>query len=206
MQTQALGPGSQPFETSDGILAFSLYIAGVPFCDNDTPCWNEYDVELLNKLGFKGSGLEPSEAALKAVQQNKRGRISYLFQQTEDLQELVAAFSDQEKRLNSKEEKIEAREEIFKLLLSIASDTGEWDSAEKREKIIRLLCTLLKSRIHFMDMWAQVIPVLRVNSQGKIKKWREKTKDGRIVQVIQQPGTKWVSATASQETREHMKL
>ena len=49
-----LRPGNEPIITGDGVLAFSLYMAGTPFAADNLWCVNYYTADILRKLGYKG--------------------------------------------------------------------------------------------------------------------------------------------------------
>src|SRR6266699_2869458 len=100
-KVQRLGPEHQPFQTSDGILAFALYLAGVPFVTRQMWCRNTYTLELLRKLGFNGKDVR--EAAKLAVKLGKKGNLQFLFQHADRLGELLHLFSKQEQRLKDAE-------------------------------------------------------------------------------------------------------
>lgn len=201
---QALGPKDQPFETSDGLLAFSLYLAGVPFSDPTTPCFNEYDVPLLDSLGFGGKGLLPDQAAIAAVKANRPGRRKYLFQQSEELPALLIAFQDQENKLDSETE-IEARDEILNLIKRIDVDTGAGNllaAEERQQNVVRLGCTILKTRTQFMDMWKMLPPWIAFDSNQPSRE--VKHRDGS--RTVKYKGFIKVSANASEKTKKRLGL
>src|SRR5262252_8695144 len=69
-----------PFHTTDAILAFSLYLVGVPFYEERKPCINMYDEGILKRLGFTGGTIE--EGVRKALARKKKGHVEYGFQRT----------------------------------------------------------------------------------------------------------------------------
>jgi hypothetical protein len=177
--------GSQPFTTQDAALAFSLYLAGVSFVDPARPCMNLYDGEILKKLGFRGMTLE--EAVRSALAANKKGEVRYIFARTPELNDLLNAYTTEQK---------------------VIAD-GEGTAAEHLAKLIpddpalrlRVAAVALKLRPQFMNLWKQVDPLIRVANQGQSK--TVETANGKLVSS---PGFRVVSLNASEATRKKLRL
>ncbi len=78
-----------PYHTGNAALAFSLYIAGIPFADRENPLTNSYDAKILRGLGYEG---EIEEAAAKAFADGKKGEVEYGFAQTLKLGDAIEGF------------------------------------------------------------------------------------------------------------------
>jgi hypothetical protein len=195
MQPTSLGPNSQPFETPNGILAFALYLAGVPFSDADYWCRNEYTIELLRRLGFGDKGLPPIEAAKAAVAQGKKGELLFSFQRTGGIDELISLFQKEEAYLMTGDG--EARS-VFSTLLDSYKD----GAISKPDAIIRLACVVLKMRIQFMNAWKILPPLIKFDNAGGL----QTTANEGGSKTASHPGFKIISANASDKTKSEMGL
>ena len=95
----------QPFELQDGILAFCLYLAGVPFLTTR----NLYTAETLKKLGYSGE-VDMGDAALECVKKNVKGKVDYLFKRVKAISRLVKLFREQEAAISAPDVEVEARD------------------------------------------------------------------------------------------------
>jgi hypothetical protein len=186
-----LGPSQQPFELSDGILAFCLYLAGVPFLTTR----NLYTVETFKKLGFKGE-TDLLEAALECVAANKKGDLKYLFERTSDLRRLLKAFTDQQARVAAKGKDEDAGEVIQELMKDFAADKMDLDEA-----LMRIGCLILKLRGPFLNRWKERAPLVAVPQPGKERHFKTAKADG-----VEYPGFTIVAAGASAQTKAHLNL
>lgn len=90
---QHLSRADFPWQTGNAALAFTLYIAGIPFADKDCPLTNTYDAAILKARGYKG---EIEESAAAAFAYGIKGRVTYGFAQALQLTEAIAAFDAQQ--------------------------------------------------------------------------------------------------------------
>lgn len=187
---QHLGPASQPWETANGILAFCLYLAGVPFLTTR----NLYTADTLRAHGFRGE-VDLLEAAIACVASNKKGDLKYLFKRPRELKRLLEMFSDQERRL--KDDEGDAMEVIHALMESYAAKT-----IDLHEAVIRIACIILKLRGGFLSRWREQEPLVQIDNPGRSKSFP----DARGGKTTVYPGFKIVSANVSEETRKRMQL
>src|SRR6476620_5442948 len=129
--------GSQPFTTQDAALAFSLYLAGVPFAYPARPCFNLYDEEILRKLGFRGLTLEVGAEQAHAA--GKKGEVRYIFARTPELNDLLEAYKAEQETIKNGEGT--AAERLAELIPG---------NAELR---LRVAEVILKLRPLFVNMW-----------------------------------------------------
>lgn len=181
----AFTAGSQPFTTQDVALAFSLYLAGVPFADPAQPCFNLYDAEILARLGFRGLTIE--QAAQAAHDAGKKGEVRYIFARTPELNDLLNAYTAEQKAIADGEGT--ATEHLAKLIP---------DNPVTR---LRAAAVILKLRPQFVNLWKAMDPLIRVPNHGPTK--TEETARGK---VTTSPGFRVVSLNASAETRKRLKL
>lgn len=184
-----------PFHTTDAVLAFSLYLAGIPFYDDTRPCINIYDESILKRLGFVG--LELEDAVRRAVAKKKKGHVEYAFQRTPALPMLLKAYQEQETML--KNDSGTAVEVVHRLLKSLTTETEVSPFT-----IIRLACIVLKMRIKFVSLWQDIVPLIRVHNEGESTTIEEDAETGRVRRRF--PGFRLVSLNASQATKDKLKL
>ena len=180
----------QPFHTTDAILAFSLYLAGVPFYEERRPCINIYDENILRKLGFINVSIE--DGVRKAISRKKKGHVEYGFERTPELQSLLQAYKDQEDRLQSDEGT--AAEVVQRLAEQLKDGVNPFT-------IVRLACVILKMRVKFVSLWQTMEPLIRVFNEGEVQTNQD---DG--VTTRRFPGFRIVSLHASQKTKDKLKL
>jgi hypothetical protein len=204
---EQISSAHQPFHTTNAILAFCLWRAGVPFWTPEQPCWVIYNLEMIRKFVngagkpiFEGWDLKKAiEAAHK---RGLRGRVIYIFRPTIRLQELLKSFRDQEQGLARDDISVEA---IIKEIVAQWFD----GKIENDEALLRLACVDLKTRVEFMDLWMKMIPMMEVPNEGEVTRNREwiETKHGpRLADVYDHPGLRAVSINASEETLKHLGL
>ncbi len=194
-EKQVLGPNDVPFVTGDGMLAFALYLAGVPLVEGDGWCRNEYTREMLRGYGF--NGVDIRQAATAAVKANKRGKVTFYFNQTPRFRKLLSAYTDQEKQLSENGASVD----LDKIIAS---------QMEPDEKMIRLSCVVLKLRGEFMNGWKDLIPFITMQGAGRVEKsqFQFRAKDGstRTGTSVSHPGLKAFSANASDETLKRLEV
>jgi hypothetical protein len=188
-------PADRPFITQNALLAFALYLAGIPFVDDAKPVLNIYDQEILKKLGFSGMTIE--EAADAALRAGKKGHVSYSFLFSEALPRLLKIFGEEEKSFNEETGTVTAT--VTDLIASI--ENGEVD---RQEAIVRLASLILKSRGQFMNLWKARpdLAMIRIPNAGKAE-IREGPKGSKIVS---NPGYRMVSLNASDKTKGKLRL
>lgn len=86
-----------PLTTSNAALAFCLYIAGIPFQDDNHPLSNVYDAETLRKLGYERTPIE--EAVGLAFAAGKKGTVEYGFKKALRIGEALEGFTAVQKLL-----------------------------------------------------------------------------------------------------------
>ena len=198
---QHLGPAQQPWETSDGILAFCLYLAGVPFLTTR----NLYTADTLRALGFSGE-TDLLEAANQCVAARKKGNLKYLFRRPRELKRLLGVFTDQERRLA--DENGEAAEVIHALMEEYSAKT-----IDLHEALMRVACIVLKLRGGFMNRWRDRPPLVQIDNPGRPRSF-ETTATIRTARGtktvpakgVQYPGFKIISTNASEETKKKLGL
>src|SRR5262249_29766227 len=141
-------PATQPFHTTNAILAFCLHMAGVPWHDNRHAVRVYYSAQILNKMVngygepfYKGWELE--KAVEHAYKNNKRGHVEYAFERTPRIKPLCIAFSEQEDQFED-DTKRTLTQVIQEILYTKAADDI---------KLVRLACVFLKTRVPFMELW-----------------------------------------------------
>jgi hypothetical protein len=183
-----------PFYTTDAILAFSLYLVGVPFYESAKPCINVYDENILKKLGFTGGTIE--EGVRKALARKKKGHVTYGFQRTAELSYLLKAYKDQEQKLQ--EEEGTASDVVQQLIEQIRDG-----ASPNPMTMVRLCCVVLKMRVKFVNLWQEMDPLIRISNEGEVEEHRD---DDGVLTRRRFPGFKLVSLNASKETKEKLKL
>lgn len=91
--------GDLPLNTSNAALAFCLYIAGIPFQDDNCPLSNVYDAEILRKLGYERTPIE--EAVGLAFAAGHKGHVEYGFQRALRIGEALDGFKGAQKMVSA---------------------------------------------------------------------------------------------------------
>lgn len=191
---------AQHFKTQEAILAFCLDKAGCEFLDANQPCANILDSEILAKLGHRGKPLW--EAAQEAWENGSRGHVEYIFKQTPRLMDLIRAYRDQCEEI----QKPGGNSTLLTLDIIGRLTRGE---ILQDEALIRLSCIDLKTRIDFVNIWKEMVPILRVPRSGKTKNFDTTVlSQGKRVQAnaVEKPGFTAISLNASEATRKHLGL
>lgn len=213
-------PGNQPFSTSEGMLAFCLYLAGCQFSNPTEPCFNLYDPDILFALGdgakdaqgnitkpSRFSGMKRWDAATTAWKEKARGHVEWSFPLTGRTTELIKAYREQRKELEEADGK--ASDLVLKIMQSAAKGAMLPDEA-----ILRIACVNLKIRSEFMNEWKNVVPLLRIPEKGKTEQF-DTTATGRDAKGhsttvpakgVKKPGYVIISLNASEETKRKLKL
>lgn len=194
-------PENQPFSTSEGILALCLYMAGAEFSNPVQPCFHLFDPDILSNLGYRGDTVW--SAARAAWKDRKRGHVEYSFKLSQRTHDLIKVYRSQRKELEDKEGK--ASELVIKIVQLANAGAMLPDEAA-----LRLTCVILAIRGEFMNMWKDVVPLLKLPDKGRGVKFETTavTNAGRTVPAkgIKKPGYKLISLNASEETRRKMGL
>lgn len=199
-------PGESPFNTQNALLAYCLHIAGVPWENDKHPCRVLYSPEIVRKF-TNGSG-EPAykgrEFNLATVAQvhkdGWRGHVEFMFAYSPRTRHLLKAYKKQSEYLDT------ATGYLHELTLSLATQFAE---LEPDVALVRLSCTILRSRPDFMELWTHQIPCLMINNEGRVS---ETEGTGSIKGQVRQyrqvnhPGFKIVSVNASKQTLADMEL
>lgn len=215
-----MNPAEQKFSTSEGLLAFCLYLAGCEFSDPRTPCFNIYDPDTVFALGggkkdqngkvtttSRFSGLKLWDAALMAWKEHGRGHVGWSFPLTGRTHELIKAYRDQREQMEKSDGK--ASDMVLEIMKSAAAGAMLPDEA-----VLRITCVIGKIRSEFMNLWKEVVPLLRVSETGKTKRFDSTISipDGKGGQktvpckAVEKPGYKLISLNASEETKRKMGL
>lgn len=187
----AFGPEDQPLLTGDGVLAFSMYMAGTPFMDETMWCINYYTADILRKLGY--SGLSMREGAARAQKEGKPGVIRFMLKNPTST--VGNAYMDQQKQIDDGEGT--AVDALRALMEDYKSGVRPYD-----ETVARVVCLILKMRIRFMNGWKDVVPLLKIDDGRAPKTTTEM--DG--TKQVEYGGFKFISINASDATRERMGL
>ena len=195
--------GNQPFNTSEGMLAFCLYLAGCQFSNPGQPCFNLYDPDILSGLGLSGEKLW--DGAQRAWKNKARGHVEWSFPLTGRTTELIKAYRDQREQMEKGDGK--ASDMVLAIMKSFATGAMLSDEA-----ILRVACVNLKIRAEFMNHWKLVVPLLKIPRKGKAKRF-ETTAQGRDqkgnpvtvpAHGVEKPGYDLISLNASPETLKKM--
>jgi hypothetical protein len=209
MNQETINTAYQPFHTTNAILAFCLWRAGVPFWTPEEPCKVVYSIDIIRKF-VNGAGKpifegwELKKATEAAHKRGLRGRVVYIFRPTIRLSELLKSFTDQEKGLARDDISVEA---IIKGIVARWFD----GKMENDEALLRLACVDLKTRVEFMELWTKQVPCYEIPNEGEVTKTNEpfvRPSDGKTVmsELYEHPGMRVVSVNASKETLEHLGL
>lgn len=218
-----LNGATQPFSTSEKILAYCLYMAGCEFIGPGQPCINLYDQEILFKIGggrrdpatkavttaSRFAGMELWDAAQVAWKEQAEGHVEYQFILTQECHDLIKAYRDQRAKMKADEETGKACD-MAKEIMAVAV-AGAMLPAEAN---LRLTCVAVKTRPEFLDLWKTVVPMLHVPSKGKTVTsettvtTKDRTGAPRTVQAtaVRTPGYKRISLNASEKMRKEMGL
>lgn len=188
---QPLGPGNEPLFTGDGVLAFSMYMAGTPFVDEGIWCVNYYTSEILRKLGY--GGLSMREGAKQAVKDGRPGVVRFLLARPDN--NISEAYREQERE-------IEQGEGLAHGVLRRLLDDYKSGALSYGMAAARIVCLLLKMRIQFMNGWKEVVPLLRIDSVKEPQ--QRQGLDGNL--TVELGGFKLISVNASEKIRERMGL
>lgn len=154
---------SLPFQTTNTILALCLDRAGVPLCE----VWNVYTEEQLRKLRM---------TAREAKDRGQPGTVTYYFERVDSLQELLAAFADEEAAFKRREES---------------------DLHLTPEQAVRFAYTTLKKKNEFALYWRQTAPKVQIRNAGQ----PITTTSPSGVKTTKFPGFRLVSVDASDEVK-----
>lgn len=188
----------QKFSTSEGLLAFCLYLAGCELSDSNSICFHIYTPEILATLGLKGEKLW--DGAQRAWINKARGHVEYSFVLTSRCNELIQAYRAQRKELEESDDK--ASDLVLKIAQTFAAGAMLSD-----EMILRIACVNLKIRGEFMNAWKSIVPLLKVPARGKTRKFESTvTVGGKVLpaKAVEKPGYKLISLNASEETKKKM--
>lgn len=195
----------QIFGTSEGLLAFCLYLSGCELADPNQICKHIYTPEILSGMGLKGEKLW--DGAQRAWINKLRGHVEYSFILNQRTGELVKAYRDQREQLEKSDAK--AADMVLEIMKSAAAGAILPDEA-----ILRIACVNLKIRSEFMNAWKEVVPLLKIPASGKTEKFdttaTAHTRDGRTKTVpakgVRKPGYILISLNASEETKRKLGL
>lgn len=185
----------RPFTTSNVVLAFSLYLAGVPFIDENRPLFNTYDNDILKRLGYSGMTLE--EGARAALSDGKKGHVEFAFRWTNELTRLLTAFNAEQKII---------ADGIGTVDHEAKSILGDFlgGAADEKETLMRLGCLILKSRGQFFNLWKdrEDLALIRIPNAGQ-----STTRDGpKGAKIVSNPGYRVVSLNAGDKTKVELKV
>ncbi len=171
-----------PFRTDDAILAFALYIAGVPFFRPPTNSFTEIQ---LKRLGL--GGISVLDAAKAAWKRKDRGSVEYWFEKTPELPHFLKAYKDQCEVIDRKEAE-DGGEHLRGIMAKAANVPVQID---EREALLRIAVVVLKGRIPFVNQWKDSVPFLKLPEAGETKDLGNDT--------TQFPGFKLVPVNSSPE-------
>lgn len=212
--------GEMPFITDEAILACCLITAGCEPCNENAPCMNIYDEEILFKIGgglrdqtkkvvrpSRFAGMELWDAAQEAWKESAKGDVKYEIRLTARCADLIRAYRDQCMQLQESDEKAGV------LILKIM-DATKAGAMLPDEAILRISCINLKTRGDFVNCWKKMVPVLRVPRKGKTVitdgTAQVLAKGGRFrtvpAKVATSPGFDALSLNASDEMKRKMGL
>lgn len=183
----------QSFDTREALLALSLSLAGCEPLDATQPCFNLFDEDILAKLGYRGEKLFPS--ALEAWEQKEKGDVGYVFKMSPRLPELIKAYRDQCKQIDE----LDGPAQILIVKIFAQHELG---GILQDEMILRVACVILKTRGQYVNLWKQMVPLLRVPIAGKSKNISTVAGEG----LVKKPGFQVVSLNISEEHRKAMRL
>ena len=199
-------PGEAPFSTQNALLAYCLHLAGVPWENDKHPCRVIYSPEIVKKF-TNGSG-EPvykgKEWSLALVNEvhkaGWRGHVEFMFAYSPRTKYLLRAYKKQCEQLDSSDGYLH---EVVHDLASLLKEP------EPDITLLRLCCTILRSRPDFMELWMHQVPCLMIANEGDVNQYETTMSikgEQRQVRAIDHPGFKIVSVNASKETLEHLGL
>lgn len=196
----AMQPGEQPYSTSDAILAITLLLSGCEPVDEQQPCTNLFDPEILANLGYKGDKL--GEAAERAWNDGKKGHVQFHIKLTERCSFLIQAHRDQMQKIEA------GKGAAYAMLSEIMGDRATMAMGGD-EAIMRMACVILKTRGQFVNLWKEMVPLLRIPNTGKSKTFdTTATNQGKTVEAkgVQRPGFRVISLNISNEHKKEIGL
>lgn len=192
-----------PFRTNDAVLAFCLYLAGIPEFRAPT---STYDEGMLLARGYEGSGLTPEEAAKQEFAKKKRGHVEYWFQNTDMCKALQGIYREQQAEIaNADEDPKDAGAVIRQIIAKVAGRDAvtnkPTEEMDELEGIVRIACLVLKARIAYVERSnAKDAAFLKINLQGESK--AERNPDGSVTMI--EPGFKWYPIFGSDELKRQL--
>lgn len=198
---------SQPYSTDDAILAFCLYVCGVPFADPRQPCTNRYTTDTLKRHGHVGK-VNLLEAARACIAAGKMGDRRFHFGQTPV--GLLDIYKAQAKELKEGED-VEGGAAAVIRQVREAVKSGEMDETEG---LLRETCVTLKMYVVLRNLWKSLPGEVRIENTGKAKEFdtivnttdTRGTPITRAARGVAHPGWKIVSTNATPELLKRMKL
>lgn len=196
----------RPLNTQNALLAYCLHLAGIPWEDERHPCRVLYTPEMIRNFKdasgesiYKGKDFTRETVAL-VHKEGWRGHVEFMFAYTPRLGLLTKEFKKQSEYLDS------ATGYLHELVSGLAVQFKE---LEPDIAIMRMSCTILKSRPDFVELWQHQVPCLMIPNEGKVKESEGVAMiKGEMRQYTQKehPGWKIVSVNASDETLKDMGL
>lgn len=196
---------NQIFGTSEGLLAFCLYLSGCELADPNQICKHIYTPEILAGMGLKGQKLW--DGAQRAWINKARGHVEYSFVLTQRCGELIKAYREQREEMDKSD--LKASELVLNIAQQFTAGVMLSD-----EMILRIACVNLKIRSEFMNAWKAAVPLLKIPVKGKTERFdttaTAHTQSGgtKIVPArgVRKPGYTLVSLNASEEKKRKLGL
>ncbi len=167
-----------PFQTQNRSLAIALHTAGAPIIE----IRNVYTPEQLKQWGF--------ETATEAVKAKRPGRIVFLIERTERLEQLIAAYDQQAAMPDDQTFEIE-------------------DDVEDDIRAVRLVCHSQRTRVAIQKCVDDPLYAWELHVRGDpgadAKRVEDAFKNGQEI-TVQMPGFVAVNAMASDKTRKRFRL
>lgn len=199
----------ETFDTRESLLALCLILAGAEPAEETQPAFNLFDEEILFKIGggmkdertgeitrpSRFSGMTLEAAANQAWQEKARGDVGHILKMSPRLSALSQAYHDQCKQI----EKLDGNAQSLIVKIIAQHELG---GILQDEMILRIACVILKTRGSFMNVWKEMVPILRVPDKGKTKNLS--SREGEHVR--QKPGFRVVSLNISDEHKKGMGL
>lgn len=193
-----------PFRTQEAILAFALYICGVP---EWMPPVNIYDEAILftgggGKKDARGNilkssryaGLTLEDAARQAFRENVKGHVEYWFERTRELDYFLKTYREQEAEIKAEGGNTDVGVRMRAIMERAAAPDNPMD---EREALLRLATIALKTNVAFKNRWKASKPFLRISSPGQVK---------RTGNTETHPGMKLIPLDASDTIKKDLKL
>lgn len=209
--------GAQPFNTSEKILAFCLNMAGCQFLNNQRPCVNVFDKDILFRIGggqrdpktkevvkpSRFAGMSDWDAAQAAWKEQAEGHVEFEFLLTQECHDLIRAYRDQRAKMDASDG---SAQEMAAGIMSLVKAEG----MSEAEGILRLVCLAVKIRPEFLALWKTVVPDLHRDNKGKPQTTEGTATNGRGQSVpstrVKSPGYKRISLNASENLRKQMEI